>query len=114
MLLDSRATSRSASRRVSAWKNAQATFLVATVADGGAVAVSTLLGLSGDQTVAEMLDGRQPLIVTGREDDPRATEWGINLERTIRRNNKRVCMASADRDIDFDSVADAAVVVMER
>ena len=44
--------------------------------------------------------------------DPGANEWGINLERTIRRNNERVRLASADRDIDFDSVADAAVVGM--
>ena len=44
--------------------------------------------------------------------DPAAREWGINLERTIRRNNERMRLASADRDIDFDSVADAAVVGM--
>ncbi|MCP4835750.1 MAG: carbohydrate binding family 9 domain-containing protein [Phycisphaera sp.] len=44
--------------------------------------------------------------------DPAAREWGINVERTIRRNNERVRLVSADRDIDFDSVADAAVVGM--
>jgi hypothetical protein len=44
--------------------------------------------------------------------DPSAREWGINVERTIRRNNERVRLASADRDIEFDSVADAAVIGM--
>ncbi len=44
--------------------------------------------------------------------DSGSTEWGINIERVIRRNNERVRLAAADRDIDFNSVADAAVVGM--
>ncbi len=44
--------------------------------------------------------------------DPGSTEWGINIERSIRRRNETVRLAAADRDIDFDSVADAAVVGM--
>ncbi len=44
--------------------------------------------------------------------DEDAEGWGINLERSIRRDNEIVRWASADRDIPFTSVADAAVVSM--
>ena len=39
-------------------------------------------------------------------------EWGINFERTIRRNNETVRWQSADRDVSINSVADAGVVEM--
>ena len=44
--------------------------------------------------------------------DPAARSWGINIERTIRRGNERIRLVAADRDINLESVADAAVVGM--
>ena len=44
--------------------------------------------------------------------DREAGGWGINIERSIRRDNEVVRLATADRDISFTSVADAAVVSM--
>ena len=42
--------------------------------------------------------------------DAESTTWGMNVERVIRRNNERVRLATADRDVRFTSMADAAVV----
>lgn len=44
--------------------------------------------------------------------DPTVGEWGINIQRVMRRNNETVRWAAADRDIQFNSVADAGVVGM--
>ncbi len=44
--------------------------------------------------------------------DPDATEWGFNAQRIIRRNNETDRWAAADRDIAFNSVAEAGVVGM--
>ena len=44
--------------------------------------------------------------------DADSRNWGINFERTIRRNNERVRWTSADRDVSVTSVADAGIVDM--
>lgn len=44
--------------------------------------------------------------------DPTVEAWGINIQRVLRRNNETDRWTSADRDIAFNSVANAGVVGM--